>query len=95
MTRVHMSRIELAISLVKQRGAATVDEILPHMDCTREQAQDALRNATSTKRLICDGQVHVKGQSCGSLPATYRAIPIEVKPRRYSVFNLAELTAVA
>lgn len=84
-----MTATEEVVRLIERRGSATVDDILPDMEgYTRDQVWAALRWATYTRKIACDGGSRKVGGSRkgGSLPATYRAVK---KPIVASVWDLA------
>lgn len=67
------------IELVRERGSATVDELMPHMEeWTREQVLRAMQRAKFERVFECDRNVggRVGGsRKGGSKPARYRLHP--------------------
>ena len=81
-----MSITQAVAHAVILRGEATVDDILPDLDCTRDQALRALRNAKDLGLIGHDGWT---GPSHGgSKPSTYRAIRNTPVRRVSTVFEL-------
>lgn len=87
-----MSIAAEAAALVKQRGAANVDDLMPDMPgYTRSQVLRALKTALDAGLIDSDGWT---GPSHGgSKPATYRAIKKTSNPRVASVWELAGMNA--
>lgn len=103
-----MSMAAEAAALVQERGAATVDDILPDMKgYTRVQVLRALKDARYAGLIDSDGwqpptsggtrlanRPHrATGQPRGSKPTTYRAIKKTARPRVSSVWDLAGMPA--
>lgn len=83
-----MSLTREVAELIQARGFGTVDDILPDLNCTRDQALRALKAALDRGLIDSDGWT---GPSYGgSKPSTYRAKRTTVRPVS-SVFELGAM----
>ena len=82
-----MNLTQSVVAIVKQKGAATVDEIQME-GITRDQVMQALKNAKKRGFLDCDG-IEGQGRGMGRMPGVYRPMGEHGNSMRTTVQKVA------